>query len=57
MEQAVTFSAEIHPACLYTDNNGPAVGTELMLASFEKIQHNNGIYRIKNNMQIKQIVN
>lgn len=34
MEQVVKFSAEIHPACLHTDNNGPTVGTELIFAGF-----------------------
>lgn len=34
LSESVKFSNEIHPACLYVDNNGPAVGTKLILAGF-----------------------
>lgn len=40
LAEDVQFTNEIHPACLYTDRNGPALGTELMFAGFGTTSQN-----------------
>lgn len=36
LAESVTFSNEIHPACLYSDINGPKDGTDLIVTGFGK---------------------